>query len=196
MKRAGHLVGAALAVVLLSAVALPALASGGEDAGSGMIWHVLNFGVLLAVLVVVARKPIVGFFADRREEITDDIDKAGALLDEATARHNEWQGKIVKLEAELETIRAQARHWAEDERDKILADARATAERIKREATASIEQEIRRAKDELAREASELSLELAAKLLREQVGEGDRDRLMDEFISSVERPRVGQATGE
>ena len=50
----------------------------------------------------------------------------------------------------------------------------------------SVEQELRRAQKELREEASSLAIELAAQILEQQVGEPDRDRLMDEFISRVE----------
>ena len=45
---------------------------------------------------------------------------------------------------------------------------------------------MRRAHDRLREEASDLAVELAAGMLREQVGPADRERLLDEFITSVE----------
>jgi F-type H+-transporting ATPase subunit b len=157
-----------------------------------MIWHLVNFLLLVVVLFIVARKPIVGFFADRRESIQDEIGNAADLLSQAESRHGEWQRKLVDLEREMESIRETARTRAREEREHILSDARKTAERIQREAGAAVEQELRRAKEELKREASALSIELAAQLLREHVTEGDRDRLMDEFISNVGRQPSGQ----
>jgi F-type H+-transporting ATPase subunit b len=164
-----------------------AFAAGDGGGASNLLWQAVNFALLLIVLFFAARKPVVAFFADRRESIKDDIDQAAELLRDAELRYGDWQRKLVDLESELETIRETARTRSEAEGRHIIAEAEATAERIKREAKATIEQEIRRAKSELAKEASELSLELAATLLRDQVTDSDRDRLMDEFISSVER---------
>ena len=89
------------------------------------------------------------------------------------------------------------RRRAEAEREAILADAQVAAERIHRNAVATVEQELRRAQSELRREASELAVELAANLLRDRVRDDDRSRLMDEFISSVEQspPPGGSRSG-
>ena len=83
---------------------------------------------------------------------------------------------------------ATARERADTEREHILAAARASAERIRRDASLAIEHEVRRAREHLRGEASELAVELAAGMLKEQVGPSDRERLLDEFIVRVETP--------
>ena len=91
------------------------------------------------------------------------------------------------MEQELEAIRATARERAEAEREAILADAAAAGERIRRDARAAIDQELRRSRQTLRDEAADLAVELAAKLLSERVTDADRDRLLAEFIERVER---------
>ena len=53
-------------------MALPALASGGEEAPS-FFWTTVNFGILLALLFFFARKPAQAFFTERREGIRQDL---------------------------------------------------------------------------------------------------------------------------
>ena len=60
------------------------------------------------------------------------------------------------------------------------------AERIRRDAGLAAEQELLRARKELREEAATIASELALQLLADSVNEGDRDRLLDEFISPVE----------
>jgi F-type H+-transporting ATPase subunit b len=69
----------------------------------------------------------------------------------------------------------------------LLADARAAAERIRSDAANAVDHEVRRAQANLRAEASQLAVELAAGILREQVTTQDRDRLIDEFIARIER---------
>jgi F-type H+-transporting ATPase subunit b len=185
------------AVVIAAGLAASAASAAGGEGPSAMelVWQVVNFALLVTVLFIVARKPIASFFADRKEAIGNDIDEATRLLREAEVRYGEWQRKLVDLEAELETIRDGARRRAEEEHEHILADARATAERIRRDATAAVDREVRRGKDDLAAEAAELSLEMAAQVLKDQVTDTDRERLMDEFISSVEHPPTISGSG-
>ena len=171
-------------LVLLLLVSAPADASSGE---SSLFYPVLNFVLLLAVLIAVARKPIRAFFADRRSGIQSELEEAAELHREAEQRMSEWQRRLVDLESELEVIRDTARERAETEREHLLADARQTAERIRHDAATAVDRELLRAQKRLRDEASELAVELAAGILRERVTEQDRDRLLDEFIARVEQ---------
>ena len=67
-----------------------------------------------------------------------------------------------------------------------LICARLAAERIKRDAASGVDREVERAKQALRDEAADLSVELAGKLLQEHVTDGDRDRLVDEFVAEIE----------
>lgn len=187
--------GLAVGVLLLAA---PAIAAGGgeEGGGEGLLWPSVNLLILLGVLVYFARKPVQQYFSERRSGISGELDEVAQLKKDAEERFSRWQRRLADLESELDGIRTTARERAETEREHILADARASAERIRRDATAAIEQEVRRAHDRLRQEASDLAVELAAGMLKEQVGEADRERLLDEFITRIEaRPERANGGG-
>lgn len=177
----------------LVALVLPnvALAAGGGEEGSDLGVRVLNTVLLLGVLWVLARKPIQAFFADRRTEIAGEVEAAAALKAEAEERHARFQRKLAELDGELDEIRSNARDRAEAEKERILDEARTAADRIRSDARAAVDQELRRAREELRKEASDLSIELAGDLLRNQVNDSDRDRLIDEFIGKVEQAGSG-----
>jgi len=182
--------GRCLALTIVCALgAAPALASGGGEgvSVSDLLYRVLNLALLLGVLIYFAGKPIQAFFAERRGRIQEELTSAAEMRREAEQRYASWQRRVADVESELDSIRATARERAERERDQILAAARATAERIKSDARAAIDQEVRRAGEQLRDEASDLAVELAAEMLREQVTAGDRDRLLEEFIERIER---------
>jgi F-type H+-transporting ATPase subunit b len=186
----------ALLCLWIVSLAAPALAS--EGGGSGLLFPILNFVLLVAVIVYFAGKPIREFFNARRATIQDDLHDLHATAEfrrEAEARYAKWQRKLVDLEAELEQIRATSRERAEAERERIVSDANATAERIRSEATAAIEQELRRSREVLTEDAANLAVELAGDLLREHVTDGDRDRLVTEFIERIERTADAGASG-
>ena len=54
---------------------------------------------------------------------------------------------------------------------------------------------MRRARDLLRAEASELAIELAGERLRQQVSDADRDRLVDEFVARIEAGDAGARSG-
>jgi F-type H+-transporting ATPase subunit b len=171
------------ALLLLAAPASAASEGGSSDFG----WQVFNFVLLVVVLLVVTRKPIQSYLEDRRNGIMTSLSEAAALQREAEENYSRWQRQLVELDQRIDEIRSTAAARAERESTQILTDARATAERIKRDATAAIESELRRAQARLRAETSELAIELAAGILREQVNDADRDRLLDEFISRIEK---------
>ena len=186
------------AVLLALAFALPAWASGDTEqasAGSQVLWQAVNLALILGIIVYAARKPAASFFKQRRETVSSDLDEAAELLRMAEARYASWNRKLVDLETELEEIKVAARRRADQDREKLLAEADAAAERIKADAVTAVEQELRRAQAELHDEAAALAAELAATILRDQVQQPDRDRLLDEFITRVERIPVRDESG-
>lgn len=182
----------ALTPTMLTALALffMAPAASASDAETNPLaevgWQAFNLVVLLAVLYFAARKPIAAFFGDRRSQIQTNLDESARLLAEAESRNSALQRRLVDLGSEIEEIRELTRRRAEDESERILAEAGKTAERIRSDATAAIDQELRRAQQELREEAAHLVLDSATEILRDQIAEGDRERLMDEFITRVE----------
>lgn len=181
---------AAGCVISVLCCASAAFAASEEHGGgaSELIYQGINLVIVIAVLFYAARKPAVQFFRDRRESIQGSLSQAADLLSEAEARNSEIQRRLVDLQSEIEEIRENTRRRAEDESERILAEARKSAERIHADASAAVDQELQRARRELRAEASDLALELAAQILRERVGDADRERLVDEFITRIETP--------
>ena len=158
------------------------------------IYQGFNLALLLGVLFYFGRKPISEFFSSRRSGIQSELSEAADLLAKAERRNSELQRRLVDLGSEVEGIREDAGRRAEEEAERILADARATAERIRLDAQAAVAQELRRAQSALREEAADLALEIATRKLHEQVGDADRERLVDEFILRVEA-NAGEGAG-
>jgi F-type H+-transporting ATPase subunit b len=174
-------------------VALAPLAARAAEDGHGasvstVFWHAFNLLVLIAVLVYFGRGPIAAFLASRRAQIEDGIESAGRELAEAERRLAACEQRAASLDRELDEIRRVVRQQAEAERDRLLAEAQATAERIQRDAVAAAEQEVRHARERLRAETVDLAVRIAADTLRTQVTDADRARLVDDFVQRIERP--------
>jgi F-type H+-transporting ATPase subunit b len=189
MRRRAGLAAATVVVLLAPAVAF---AAERHESAPSFFWHLLNLLLLLVVLVYFARSPLRTFFGERRQTITEGIDEARQELAAAEERLAGCRARADALDAELDAIRRTVRQQAESERDRLLAEARQTAERIRRDATAAAEQEVRRAREALREEVVDLSVKIAGGLLHARVDEGDRTRLVDDFVRRVEsRPGDG-----
>lgn len=177
-----------LPLVALVAV-VPAAAQAAAD-GMTQFWEVANLVLLIGVLVYFARKPVLTFLSERREEIQNNLLSSAKLLSDAETRLEEWNERAAQLESEIQDIRRSAQRSADRERDTIIADAEQTARRIRTSAGAVVERELRAARESLREEVADLATELAGKILKEKVGDGDRGRLVDEFIDKIEQGRT------
>ncbi|MAE93386.1 MAG: ATP synthase F0 subunit B [Deltaproteobacteria bacterium] len=155
--------------------------------GMGQVWEVINLLLLIGVLVYFARKPVLAFLGERREEIQTNLASSEKLLSDAETRLKEWNEKAAQLEREIQNIRESAQRAAERERDTIIADAEETAARIRTGAGSVVDRELRAARESLREEVADLATELAGKILRDKVGDEDRSRLVDEFIEKIEQ---------
>jgi F-type H+-transporting ATPase subunit b len=176
-------------LLLLPAVALAA-GGGDHQVDSGVIlkdfiWRCINFAVMIGLLGYFVRKPIRNALQNRRAEIEKTLADAAAARDAAEARAKEYQEKLAKAAAEIESIYAAIRREGEAERDKILASAREMAAKIEIEADAKAASAVARARTELRAEAAHLAVQLAEELLAKSVTAADQKRLVDEYMQKV-----------
>ena len=182
--RIGGLAAAALALAPTAALA----SEGGEGGAlSSILWHLLNLVIFLALLVWLAGPRLRAFLFQRRKEIEGQLDEARRLRADAQARDAEWRGKLDGLQAEASRITTEARELGRIEREKILAQAREQAERIRQDAERAASQEMARARTELRDEAVRLAMKMAARMVSENVNEEDQRRLVEEYLQSVGR---------
>jgi F-type H+-transporting ATPase subunit b len=186
-----------LAFALLLALSPLAGFAASEEHGDGhgeahgdhtkeLIFEWVNLLILGGALVYFARKPIQQYLADRRDTIAKNIASSEQLLRDAEAKLAEWNAKAARLDADVVEIIESTRKGAETEKAAILADAEATAARIRQSASGVVERELRAARESLRKEAAELAVTIASSILREQTNDADRNRLVDEFIAKIE----------
>ena len=191
MKPRNVLRAAALSLALMVLPVLALAAGGGEhqvDSGvliKDFIWRCINFAIMAGVIGYFAIKPIRNGLQGRRAEIEKALHNAVAAREAAEAKSREYQEKLAKAAAEIETIYAAIRREGELERDKIIASAREMAVKIEQEADAKAASAVARARVELRAEAARLAVELAEELLGKNVTAADQKRLVDEYMQKV-----------
>lgn len=176
--------------------------AGGEhaeaEAGHGyadLLWEAGNLILLVGVLVYLARRPVRNYLGERRDRIRTDMEEAERLHREAEGRLAEWNERAARLDDEVEEIRRLTRDRAQEERERLVAEAERAAERIRRDAAGAVDRELQRAREALRREAAELAVDAARRILEERITAEDRGRLVDEFVARVEREGSARAEG-
>ena len=178
-------------------IAGSAFAAGGGDADHDPImeaaWQGFNLLIVLGVLAYFGRGPIGEFFATRRSDIQKDLSEAADLLSQAERRNADLQRRLGDLSSELEEISESTTRRAEEESERILAEARATAERIQKRREGGRRVRSCAAPSWLCEKkprTSRWTSQYASST--NNVGDADRERLMDEFITRIE-PATGCA---
>src|SRR5690606_2457981 len=151
-----------------------------------MIWTVIIFLALLAVLTKFAWKPILGALEARERRIQDILDAAARDRAEAERLMQEHQRQLAEARQQAQQITAEGRQAAERIRQAMLARARAEqGERLDR-AGQGRERERERAREALRRDAVGLSRAAAAELGGKRLDSGDDRRIITEY-----RARIG-----
>lgn len=177
-----------MALVLMGAGA--AFASGGgysDEMIHELYFKIMNFAVLVVVVVVLARKPLKKGLNDRIQGIKDELADLESRRGKALAELAAVEKRLKDAEGDRETIVAEFRAQGEKEREKIIAAAEDNAQRIKAQAQFTIEQETAMAKVELRREVAQLSAALAEDLLKQKITAEDQTRLVDEYLAKVQQ---------
>jgi F-type H+-transporting ATPase subunit b len=179
--------------------ATPADAKGAEDEGLlPMNWvdfsdpktppfiaMLINFGVLAGGFYYFGRAPVAAALRERRDSIAKGIEDAQRMKREAEARAKDYEAKLASLEEDVRAAREALVRVGEAERDRILAEVDAKAERMRKGAEFLVEQEMKQLRQDLWRSAVEAAVSSAETMLRQSVGPADQERLAEEYLREL-----------
>jgi F-type H+-transporting ATPase subunit b len=180
---------------LFLALSAPAQASGWDsfddpEVQKMLVFHVINLAIFFGALTFMLRGKIKDALANRAGQVKRDIDQSNKARKDATHRLEELEARLSSFEGELTQMREDAVADANKERATILAQAEVDADRVKEAAQRSIRDATVRAQASLQREAAKLSIELARERLSAEVNADDNQRLVGEFLSTVQDGEV------
>lgn len=147
-----------------------------------LIWTIITFLALVAVLRKVAWKPLLAALEQRETTIRDSLDEAQRARDEAQQLLAENQRILAEANRETARILEQGREEAERMRTSLTEQARQEAQRLVEDARRDIERERHAAIQDLKSTAADLALVAAGRLLNTSVSDDDHRRLVTEFL--------------
>ena len=148
--------------------------------------HLLNIVVLAVVLTILLYKPVKKFLKARAERINDVITSAASAKTEAENIKNEYEAKLQNANAECEQILAEARKTANEMQEKIVAEAKTEAKRVKILAQKAVEGEWAKAKTEMRDAIIDTSLTISAKVIGENFEKDVTKELLDKSLQEFE----------
>lgn len=149
-------------------------------------WQVLIFVCLIFLLRKFAWKPILTAVNDREEGIRNALQSAENARNEMQALQADNQRILQEARMERDAMLKEAREMKE----KMIADSKAEAqsvgEKMIEQAKAAIEGEKQAAMADLKAQVSSLSLDIAEKLLKEELSNKDAQaRLVEKMLGDV-----------
>lgn len=145
------------------------------------------FNTLITFLIVkkLLFKPVRKILAARAEEVQSMYDQAEADLNEAAKMKKDYAESIANAKQEANEITQSATRRATVRSEEILAEANRQVQDMKKRAEQSIEQERKKAMNEIKDEIAGLSVMIASKVVEKDINEDDHKRMIEDFIDKV-----------
>ncbi len=181
------------ALLLVATTATPALANEAEAPKGGllspvgglMFWTVLVFAVLFFVLSKFAFKPILSAVEGRERDLRDAMDAAKADRDAAATLLAEQQQQLAAARADAQKIIADGRTTAEKMRGDLLEQTRGQQGEMLERAKRDIETAKVNAIAELRREAVDLAIAGASKVIEKNLDDAQNRTLVANYLASI-----------
>ena len=163
---------------------------GGESnpifpATNELIWGAVAFFILLFLMYRTVWPGVTKAYADRRANIEGKLEEAEKERAEAEELLEKYKQRLAAAEDETQRILEEARANAERVRKDLLAKAEADAERQLERARQAIRSERDQAIRQLRGEVGTLAIELATRVVGESL-DGERQvRLVDRYIDQL-----------
>jgi F-type H+-transporting ATPase subunit b len=149
-----------------------------------IIWTLVVFGILLVGLWRVYPW-IVKFVEERERKIQRQLEDAERANAEAQRLLEEHKKQIAAARNEAQEILAKAKSVSEKERTTLLAKAREEYDALLNRARKDIDAEKEKAIQALRREAVELSIAAASRVIEANLDTDANRKLVTEFLESI-----------
>lgn len=164
-------------------------ASGAGFLVGNMLFSLIMFIVLLALLRKYAWGPLMNVMKEREDHIANEIDTAEKNRADAERMTKEAQEELKNTRQDAQKIIEDAKKTGKEQQQEIVAQARTEAERIKESARQDIENEKEKAIQALQDKVGSLSVQIASKVIEKELSEQDQEKLINEYIQEVGEER-------
>lgn len=155
-----------------------------------MVWTLVIFLILLFVLSKFAFKPIIAAVEAREQALEDAINSAKRDREEAALLLAQHRAALDASRGEGQKLIADARAAAERVRTELVEQAHAEQAKMLERARAEIDAERAKAIAELRKEAVDLAILGAGKVIGQNLDRDANRKLVESFLASVSTSAV------
>ena len=188
-----------LSILLVASPAYAAVPAGEKtslmDPNTGlMFWTLVIFVALWIILSKYAFKPITAAVEAREQALREAIEAAKADRAAATALLAEHRTKIEEARGEAQRFIAEARTAGDKVRAHMLEETKAEQQEMLDRARREIEAERDRAIAQLRREAVELAIAGAEKVIERNLDDDANRKIVETFLASIPASKPDRAS--
>lgn len=156
-----------------------------------LLFSILNFLILVAVLGHFCYKPLLKVMEDRKNRIQGDLDNAARSKADAAKLKQDLETQLSEARMTAQGIVDQAVKEAKIQAQAQLDEAREAIEKEKEIAAQQIQRERKDALEDLRDQVAVLSCDIAAKIISEKMTPDMNERLIAESIARLDAKQAG-----
>lgn len=156
------------------------------DINPGLIvWTIITFVLLVAVLSKYAWKPLLQALHEREDKIRSALEQAEKARAEAAELLKQNERNMARAEEEYQKAIREGKALAEKLKEEIVSKAKQQAQRELQMAKEEIQRDIDAAKQQLRSEVADLAIRAAEKILDETLDQQRHKKLVDNFLNQL-----------
>jgi F-type H+-transporting ATPase subunit b len=153
-----------------------------------MLW--INFGILVALFIKFARKPLMDALHGVHDRIKEEIDGIKRQHQQVKGNMDTEELKLKEIQQHLEEIRARIVEMGEKEKQKIIEQAKVSAVKMVEDARAYAGLQMARARKQLSDEMVDLAVSMVEDKLKDEISLEDNERLVDDFLGNLSTAKL------
>ena len=155
----------------------------------GLVAQLINFGILLVLLYIIAYKPIRRMLDERSEKVKASMEQAEQMKEVMARTEEQVKEELGAARTERQNILAQAEQVGQQLKEEAREQAKQDAEVIVAKARTEIGRERDEAIAELKREFVDLAIMAAEKVINETLDKEKHRKLIDEVLEQASEGR-------
>ncbi|WJI91297.1 F0F1 ATP synthase subunit B [Weissella viridescens] len=150
-----------------------------------MLFLLIAFVILMLLLKKFAWGPVVKMMDERANKVAHDLDSAEDARQQAEKLSKERQEQLTAARTDANKIVADAKKSADAQGKQIVADSQTNAQTLKDRAATQIEQDRSEAMTSAKNDVADLSVTIAQKIIQKELKLDDQKALIDAYIDGL-----------
>lgn len=149
-----------------------------------LIAEVVSFLIFLYLMSRYAFPPLEKILAERQRRVEEAIAQARRDREEAGKLKEEFEAQVQAARHEAQALIERAQRTADVQAQEAIASARQESERLIVTAREEIAGEKREALRQIRREVAQLSLDIAGRVLEQELNDARRREMVEKFLGT------------